>query len=72
MNNQLKPLIKNFKGKDFKDFALYVYSTLQKEIDSKKKKQDKDKYIKIRQSVLNYIIANERAISVELNKKSKS
>jgi hypothetical protein len=71
MNNQLKPLIKNFKGKDFKDFALYVYSTLQKEIDSKKKKQDKDKYIKIRQSVLNYIIANERAISVELNKKSK-
>ena len=69
MNNQLKPLIKNFKGKDFKDFALYVYSTLQKEIDSKKKKQDKDKYIKIRQSVLNYIIANERAISVELNKK---
>jgi hypothetical protein len=71
MNNQLKPLIKNFKGKDFKDFALYVYSTLQKEIDLKKKKQDKDKYIKIRQSVLNYIIANERAISVELNKKSK-
>jgi len=71
MNNQLKPLIKNFKGKDFKDFALYVYSTLQKEIDLKKKNQDKDKYIKIRQSVLNYIIANERAISVELNKKSK-
>jgi hypothetical protein len=69
MNNQLKPLIKNFKGKDFKDFALYVYFTLQKEIDLKKKKQDKDKYIKIRQSVLNYIIANERAISVELNKK---
>jgi len=69
MNNQLKPLIKNFKGKDFKDFALYVYSTLQKEIDLKKKNQDKDKYIKIRQSVLNYIIANERAISVELNKK---
>ena len=71
MNNQLKPLIQNFKGKDFKDFAVYVYATMQKEIDSKKKKQDKDKYIKIRQSVLNYIIANERAISVELNKKSK-
>ena len=70
MNNQLKPLIKNFKGKDFGEFALYVYATMQKEIDSKKKKRDKDKYIKIRQSVLNYIIANERAISVELNKKS--
>ena len=69
MNNQLKPLIKNFKGKDFKDFAVYVYTIMQKEIDSKKKKQDKDKYIKIRQSVLNYIIANERVISIELNKK---
>jgi hypothetical protein len=71
MNNQLKPLIKNFKGKDFKDFAVYVYTIMQKEIDSRKKKQDKDKYIKIRQSILKYIIANERAISVELNKKSK-
>lgn len=71
MIDYLKPLIKQFKGKHFNDFAEYVYLSFQKEIDSKKKKQDKDKYIKIRQSVLNYIIANERAISVELNKKSK-
>ena len=71
MDKNIQGFIKEFKGKEFKDFALYVYSTLQKEIDLKKKKQDKDKYIKIRQSVLNYIIANERAISVELNKKSK-
>jgi hypothetical protein len=69
MDKNIQGFIKEFKGKEFKDFALYVYSTLQKEIDLKKKKQDKDKYIKIRQSVLNYIIANERAISVELNKK---
>ena len=39
---------------------------MQKEIESKKKKQDRDKYIKIRQSVLNYIIANEKAIVIEL------
>ena len=71
MKNYLNPLIKNFKGKDFKDFALYVYTMMQKEIDSKKKKQDKDKYIKIRQSVLNYIIANERAIVTELSKKNR-
>jgi hypothetical protein len=31
--------------------------------------EDKDKYIKIIQNVLNYIIANERARSVELDKK---
>lgn len=66
MKKYLDLLIKNFKGKDFSDFALYVYATLQKEIESKKKKQDKDKYIKIRQSVLNYIIANEKAIVIEL------
>jgi hypothetical protein len=71
MKNYLNPLIKNFKGKDFKDFALYVYTMMQKEIDSKKKKQDKDKYIKIRQSVLNYIIANERAIVAELKKQNR-
>jgi hypothetical protein len=71
MNSQIKSLIKDFKGKDFKDFAAYVYMTLQKEIDSKKKKHDKNKYIKINQSILNYIVANERAIVFELNKKSK-
>lgn len=71
MKDYLNPLIKNFKGKDFKDFALYVYTMMQKEIDSKKKKQDKDKYIKIRQSVLNYIIANERAIVAELKKQNR-
>jgi len=69
MDNYLKTLIKDFKGKDFKDFVAYVYITLDREIDSSKKKQDKNKYIKIRQSILKYIIAKERAISIELNKK---
>jgi predicted transcriptional regulator len=71
MDIYIKPLIKDFKGKNFKDFALFVNAKMKKEIDSRKKKQDKDKYIKIRQNVLNYIIANERAISIELNKKNK-
>lgn len=71
MNEHLNPLMQNFEGKDFKDFVLYVYATMQKKIDSKKKKQDKNKYIKIRQSVLNYIIANERAIVTELRKKNR-
>ncbi len=46
MENYINPLIKSFTGKDFKDFALYVHTSMQKEIDSRKKKQDKDKYIK--------------------------
>jgi hypothetical protein len=71
MKNYINSIIKNFEGKDFSDFTLYVFKTLQKEIDSNKKKQDKDKYIKIRQSVLNYIIANERAIVTELRKQNR-
>jgi hypothetical protein len=71
MENYIKSTIKDFEGKDFSDFTLYVFKTLQKEIDSNKKKQDKDKYIKIRRSVLNYIIANERAIVTELRKKNR-
>lgn len=71
MKNYISPLIKSFKGKDFKDFVLYVFTSMQNEIDSKKKKHDKDKYIKIRQSVLNYIIANERAIVTELRTQNR-
>ena len=71
MENYINPLVKSFKGKDFKDFVLRVFMSMQKEIDLKKRKPDKDKYIKIRQSVLNYIIANERAIVTELRKKNR-
>lgn len=68
MNQYLEKLIHNFKSKDFKNFIAYVHTTLQKEIDVSKGKQ-KDKYIKIRKSILSYIVSNERAITSELNKK---
>lgn len=71
MNEYLQKLIQDFKGKDFKDFAGYVYSTLQREIDLQKKKVDKDKYIKIRKSILGYIVSNERTIASELRKVKK-
>lgn len=64
----IKSLLKDFGGKDFKTFTMYVYSTLQKQIDTNKKKIDRDKYIKIRKSVLEYIIAHEKAITSELRK----
>jgi len=71
MNEYLQELIQDFKGKDFKDFAGYVYTTLQREVDAQRKKVDKDKYIKIRKSILGYIVSNERAISSELRKVKK-
>lgn len=70
MDKYLKTLIQNFKGKDYKDFLGYVYKTFENQIDVSKEKHQ-DKYIKIRQSVLNYIIANERAIVTELRKQNR-
>lgn len=68
MSDYLQKLIQDFKGKDFKQFAGYVYTTLQREVDSQRRKVDKDKYIKIRKSILGYIASNERAITSELRK----
>lgn len=70
MTKFIKDLLLNFKKGDFKDFAAYVYSTLENKITSSKQQSIKDKYIKIRQSVLQYIIANEKAITLELRKKN--
>jgi hypothetical protein len=71
MDNYLKKLIKDFPGKDFKSFVGYVYTTLQKEIDLKKKEVDKNKYIKIQKCILPYIISNEKLIISQLHKKNK-
>lgn len=68
MSDYLKKLIKEFKNRDFKNFVGYVYTVLQKEIDSTKHKQDKDKYIKIQKNILGYIVSNEKAITSELGK----
>jgi len=67
MNDYLKKLIQKYNRKDFKNFVGYVYATLQREVDVSKGKQ-KDKYIKIRKSILNYIVSNEREITSELRK----
>ena len=60
--------MQNFGQRDYKNFIGYVYTTLQKEIDAIKNKKDKDKYIKIRKSILEYIVSNERAITSELRR----
>lgn len=68
MISYVKDLIKNFKKGDFKDFAAYVYTTLEDKIKSSKQQSIKNKYIKIRKSILNYILSNEREITLELRR----
>ena len=55
----------------FKDFVAYVYSTLENKIASSKQQSIKNKYIKIRHSVLQYIIANEKSIMLSIRNKNK-
>ena len=50
----------------FKDFVSYVYFTIDNKINSTKQESIKNKYIKIRQSAIRYIIANEKAITSEI------
>jgi hypothetical protein len=50
----------------FKDFVSYFYFTIDDKINSTKQESIKNKYIKIRQSAIRYIIANEKAITSEI------
>jgi predicted nucleotide-binding protein (sugar kinase/HSP70/actin superfamily) len=50
----------------FKDFVSYFYFTIDNKINSTKQKSIKNKYIKIRQSAIRYIVANEKAITSEI------
>jgi hypothetical protein len=69
MNEYLQKLIQGFDNRDFKNFAGYVYTTLQREIDGAKTKKQKDKYILIRKQILRYIVTNQNTITKELQKK---
>jgi len=61
-------LLKNFNG-TYKEFFAYTYKVFSKKIDSIDKKDSKDKYLKIKKSILNYIIVNKKVISKELSRK---
>jgi hypothetical protein len=68
MNPYIQELINDFSGKSYEQFARYVYLTLQREIDSSKGKQ-KDKYIKVRNDILKYVVSNRGNITLEIRKK---
>jgi hypothetical protein len=67
MDNYLKSLIKDFNGTNYEQFAKYIYMTFQREIDVSKGKQ-KDKYIKVRNELLKYIVANRSNVTLELRR----
>lgn len=67
MNPYIQELINDFNGKSYEQFARYVYLTLQREIDLSKGKQ-KDKYIKIRNDILKYIVTNKSNVTLELRR----
>ena len=69
MSEYLQKLIQDFNNRDFKHFAAYVYTTLQREIDASKTKKQKDKYILIRKQILRYIVTNQNTVTRELQKK---
>ena len=67
-------LIRSFEPKSrnrkqiFNDFLFHVFTTIDKKITSEKRKRNQDKYIIMRQNLINYLIANERKVTSKLYK----
>mgnify|MGYP003135592070 FL=1 len=73
MNKELKQLIKNFEsdstGKErFSDFIIHCYHAFDDRSNSKKSGKSINKYDILRQHLINYLIDNERAITIELSR----
>lgn len=75
MNSIISDIINSFESNSktrtsrYKDFLAYVYKTFENKIISSREKKTKNKYKKIRLSVLKYIIANEKEITTEICKR---
>jgi len=54
------------KKQIFNDFLYHCFTTLEKFIKSEKRKRKKNKYIIMRQNLINYLIANERKVTTKL------
>jgi len=73
MNKELKQLMKNFESdstgrKRYNDFLLHCFTTFENTIKLNKSKKRINKYNNMRQNLINYLIANEREITLELSK----
>tara|TARA_B100000424_G_scaffold58555_1_gene42399 strand:+ start:1402 stop:1626 length:225 start_codon:yes stop_codon:yes gene_type:complete len=65
-------LIKSFESKTqnkkerYNDFLYHCFQLFEKLINDNKNKRKKDKYVIMRQNLINYLIANERKITSKL------
>ena len=64
MSDYIKQLIRDYNGKDYGEFAYYVYSVINKKCEGKQK----DKYIKVRNDILKYIVVHRGKITSELRR----
>jgi len=75
MNSIIVDIINSFESNSktrtskYKEFLAYVYKTFENKITSSREKKTKNKYKKIRLSVLQYIITNEKEITTEICKR---
>jgi len=74
MKKTIEQLIQSFEPKSmnrkqiFNDFLYHCFTTIDQVITSEKRKRNQDKYIIMRQNLINYLIANERKVTPKLYK----
>ena len=72
MKMNIDELIQSFESKSvnrkerFNDFLYHAYQSFERLIQNKKLKRKSDKYIQMRQKLINYLIANERKVTMKL------
>jgi ATP-dependent Lon protease len=69
LNDIIKQFTKDSSVRTFENFLAYFYAKIEDKLKQTKQQSIKDKYIKIRQSALQYIIANKNTITIEICKK---
>jgi hypothetical protein len=70
VDEYIEEFIMNEKKITFNDFIKYFYFSFDKKIKNEKKKLLKDKYIKMRKSILKYFSRNKVSISNRIKQKS--
>ncbi len=74
MNKTIEQLIQSFEPRSknrkqiFNDFLYHCFTTIDKLITSENRKRNRDKYVIMRQNLINYLIANERKVTPKLYK----
>ena len=72
MKKTIEQLIKSFEPKSmnrkqiFNEFLYHCFTTIDQVITLEKRKRNQDKYIIMRQNLINYLIANERKVTSKL------